>query len=103
MSLPFILGLPVSEPCYACVSFVNILVTVLDPRISYEGLRDDFARDEDLMLDLDSSKDALNEYFQVNYANQAASLPSVAPAAASSSAQQSSPQKDFVANIVLNE
>jgi hypothetical protein len=48
------------------------------------------------MLDLDSSKDALNEYFQANYVNQAASLSSVAPAAASSSAQQSFPEKDFV-------
>jgi hypothetical protein len=43
------------------------IVVVLDPRISYEGLRQDYASEPDLLSDLDTSKEALKDYFVANY------------------------------------
>jgi hypothetical protein len=84
---------------------------VLDPRISYEGLKADFSNDDDdLMLHLEASKTALNEHFRSNYALRKTNVVPIAPPAASSSSRQlGSPQKDFTARyrvrqrVVLDE
>jgi hAT family C-terminal dimerisation region len=41
---------------------------VLDPRITYEGLKLDFANDPILLADLERSKDLLCGYYNDNYA-----------------------------------
>ncbi|KAF7344711.1 TY3B-TY3B protein [Mycena venus] len=58
---------------------------LLDPRISYEGLKADFNNDEnDLMLHLEASKTALNEHLRSNYALRKTNVVPTAPPAASS-------------------
>jgi len=42
--------------------------TVLDPRITYEGLKLDFANDPGLLADLEKSKELLREFYDANYA-----------------------------------
>jgi hypothetical protein len=42
--------------------------TVLDPRITYEGLKLDFANDPILLADLKKSKSLLREFYKKNYA-----------------------------------
>jgi hypothetical protein len=77
---------------------VNDHLAVLDPRISYEGLKADFYHDEDLMNDLEDAKSKLDAYFRRNYADKASSAPVQATASApvqSISHIQASPQKDF--------
>ena len=41
---------------------------VLDPRITYEGLKLDFANDPGLLADLKRSKELLEEFYDNNYA-----------------------------------
>ena len=41
---------------------------VLDPRITYEGLKLDFANDPGLLTDLERSKELLEEFYDNNYA-----------------------------------
>lgn len=50
--------------------------TVLDPRISYDCLREDAEADSDTggVIHLDESRDALREYYQLYYASQASQL-----------------------------
>ncbi|KAJ6561641.1 hypothetical protein B0H19DRAFT_1233584 [Mycena capillaripes] len=43
---------------------------LLDPRISYDGLRADFEGDDDLIDHLKSSKDRLESHFHMHYANK---------------------------------
>ncbi|KAF7370018.1 Transposase-like protein [Mycena sanguinolenta] len=43
--------------------------TLLDPRLSYTGLRADYADDPDLLEGLEKSKAALEAHFQAHYAN----------------------------------
>jgi hypothetical protein len=49
-----------------------VLLLVLDPRISYEGMKEDYADDETLTdyLELESAKTSLLEYFAKNYAGK---------------------------------
>ncbi|KAJ6583753.1 hypothetical protein B0H10DRAFT_1688795, partial [Mycena sp. CBHHK59/15] len=71
---------------------------LLDPRISYEGLKADFYHDEDLMNDLEDAKSKLDAYFRRNYADKVSSTSVQATASApvqSTSRIQASPQKDF--------
>ena len=75
---------------------------VLDPRISYDGLRTNFGGDEDFLDHLKSAKDRLEYHYQLYYANKTpARLPQLPEA--SSSQQKGSPQKDFAARYRLQE
>ena len=42
---------------------------MLDPRISYEGLKSDYDEDVDLLTDLEKAKSALHSFYQDNYSN----------------------------------
>ncbi|KAJ7627873.1 hypothetical protein B0H17DRAFT_1150856 [Mycena rosella] len=71
---------------------------VLDPRISYEGLKHDFRHDDDLLNDLEDTKTKLDEYFRCNYTDTVSSTPvqsTSSPWVQSTSCIQSSPQKGF--------
>ena len=46
---------------------VLIMISVLDPRISYEALQEDFAHDATLLAQLESSKLNLRLHFNTNY------------------------------------
>ena len=43
-------------------------LAVLDPRITYEGLKLDFANDPELLTDLKRFKELLEEFYDNNYA-----------------------------------
>ncbi|KAF7372115.1 Transposase-like protein [Mycena venus] len=43
--------------------------TLLDPRLSYTGLREDYVNDPELLAGLEKSKAALEMHFKVHYAN----------------------------------
>ena len=47
-----------------------MICLVLDPRISYEGMKSDYADDEVLAAYLGSAKESLCTYFQENYAGK---------------------------------
>ncbi|KAJ7027451.1 hypothetical protein C8F04DRAFT_909330, partial [Mycena alexandri] len=49
--------------------------TLLDPRLSYEGLRKDYADEPDLLEGLEKSKAALKTHFEKNYATNPATPP----------------------------
>jgi hypothetical protein len=68
------------------------------PRISYEGLKTDFYRDDELILELEDAKSKLETHFRRHYANKAPSAPAHPAAHApvqSTSRIQASPEKDF--------
>jgi hypothetical protein len=80
------------------VSCLDIFLVVLDPRISYEGLKHDFRHDDDLLSDLEDAKTKLDEYFRRNYADRVSSAPVQSTSSApvqSTSTIRPSPQKDF--------
>jgi hypothetical protein len=68
---------------------------VLDPRISEQALKDDFAGDEDLLLHLETSKESLDDYFKINYVKFNIVSDVVTPTHLS--VPGGSPQKDFTA------
>ncbi|KAG6875145.1 hypothetical protein C0992_004996, partial [Termitomyces sp. T32_za158] len=43
---------------------------LLDPRISYEGIHDDYASDPELTSYLEAAKHQLNEYYNLHYAGR---------------------------------
>ena len=49
------------------ISFVDIIYLVLDPRISYAGLKEDFKDDLDLSIHLETARENLAIYFKENY------------------------------------
>jgi hypothetical protein len=51
-----------------------VFFSVLDPRISYEGVLQDYADDPDLLAYLESAKDLLRAHFNKHYAGHAHSL-----------------------------
>lgn len=57
----------------------SITVAVLDPRLSYEGLRKDYADEPDLLEDLTTSKADLQIHYDIYYANSEDSTPSATP------------------------
>ena len=89
------------------------MCTVLDPRISYMALKDEFADDLDLANHLEDAKAKLRTYFNQKYCCHAAtgqsnsslstprpSLSSVASTSMSSiSSSSGSPQKNFTARF----
>ena len=48
-------------------SFLILTILVLDPRISYEGVKEDYEDDEDLLTHLEDSRSHLDQYFKQNY------------------------------------
>ena len=61
---------------YICVIFNHALVAhipaVFDPRITYKGLKLDFANDPLLLADLNKSKSCLHDYYNKHYATSPA-------------------------------
>ena len=53
----------------AIISLTDWMITVLDPRISYEGMKIDYADDPMLSEHLEQSKSNLFNYFYENYAH----------------------------------
>jgi len=95
-------------------NFMNLLfdlidlLLVLDPRIMYEGLEEDFATDPDLLSHLATSKRQLQTFFDTNYVPR--SRQSVSRQSSSTSVTSHSPQKvDFTSRyqkkdrVVVNE
>lgn len=92
------------ESDYCLISALLNFLRVLDPRISYEGLRADFGGNGDLLLQLEASKMALNEHFKANYALRKSNVVPVIPPVASSLARLlGSPQKDFTARYRVQQ
>ena len=82
---------------------------VLDPRISYTALKDEFNDDPALTADLEASKSKLESYFKDNYmprrpiplsaTTSTLSICSDSSAATSSRTTSKSPQKNFTARF----
>lgn len=74
---------------------------VLDPRISYEGMKADYDNNHTLAAHLKTSKYELGVYFQTHYANKHTAWKSSRPLPLSrttlSSSLSQSPQKNFTA------
>ena len=78
---------------------------MLDPRISYEGLKMDYAEDLMLSSHLEKSKTKLFKHFYENYANRC-SIPLPAPSAVTQPApfdDGGSPKKSFTARYRRKE
>jgi len=76
---------------------------VLDPRISYEGLKTDYADDPTLSKHLEHSKANLFNYFDENYATLSPMLSSPPPAPVQVLPVSGSPQKSFTARYRRKE
>jgi len=83
----------------------SILLPVLDPRISYEGMKADYKGDLMLSDHLKQSRSDLIDYFNANYANTipAPSLSSPSPSVRPSPMAAGSPQKSFTARYRRKE
>ena len=113
MNLRFTRGL------HVCISFVASIssliihtLAVLDPQISYGGMKADYADDEALSEYLEDSKAKLVDYFNENYMKSHGSTPiqTPFPAQGTTTAPTSgSPKKCFTAryrrreNVTVNE
>ena len=87
-----------------------ILLPVLDPRISYKGMKADYADDSILSNHLEQSRSDLVDYFNANYSNTIpvpSSSPSAPPvyvqSADSAPMTHGSPQKSFTARYCRKE
>jgi hypothetical protein len=70
---------------------------VLDPHISYEGLKADYAQDADLLADLEKAKSMLHMFYHDNYSSFTSSTDKN-PSTTVLVMQSGSPQKvDFTA------
>lgn len=54
---------------YSSVYLFLIAFLLLDPRLSYNGLREDYVDDADLLAGLDKSKAVLEAHFKAHYSN----------------------------------
>ena len=82
------------------------MITVLDPRISYEGMKIDYANDPMLAEHLKQSKSNLFNYFHENYAHAVVSTPSSVNSPSPSVQTEpivGSPQKSFTARYRRKE
>ena len=83
------------------------LFAVLDPRISYEAMKDEFKNDSDLAVHLEKAKADLQEYFNGNYLSLQASVGNSCRSLAAttslssitSSSSSGSPQKIYTARF----
>ncbi|KAJ7468840.1 hypothetical protein B0H11DRAFT_1907372 [Mycena galericulata] len=69
----------------------------LDPRISYEGLRLDYAHDPDLLATCEKGRGTLETEYELYYASQAGSNSTTTPA------NQRSPKKSFAGRYVRKD
>lgn len=69
ISPPFTFGPPMSHIPFSSVFKHWPLSKVLDPRISYEGLKADYIQDADLLADLDKAKSMLHTFYRDNYSS----------------------------------
>ena len=73
---------------------------VLDPRISYSALLDEFEGDDDLLPFLEVAKNKLHIYYKTHYANKTAPCPSQSNTSSqTTSTLNHSPQKNFTARF----
>jgi hypothetical protein len=90
------------DPCQT-KHFLTLL-PVLDPQISYEGMKADYADDLMLSNHLEQSRSDLIDHFNANYAN---TIPvpssSLSPPIQSSPMMAGSPQKSFTARYRRKE
>jgi hAT family C-terminal dimerisation region len=114
MNLHSISGLLVCVNFFSANEYHLLIIisyAVLDPRISYMALKDEFVDDLDLANHLEDAKANLQAYFKQNYsrpspqANSSLSAPSLSSVASTSMSQTSisgssgSPQKNFTARF----
>lgn len=100
-------GLLVSADFMINKYYLTITCAVLDPRISYTALKDEFADDLDLADHLEDAKTKLQTYFKQHYPQANSSLSATGPSLSSvpststSSIMNSSgsPQKNFTARF----
>jgi hAT family C-terminal dimerisation region len=86
------------------MSFSDPTLLVLDPRISYEGLKADYADDPMLSDHLEQSKANLFIYFDTHYANANMPMTLSAPSASVTTPLiEGSPQKSFTARYRRKE
>ena len=112
MNLHFTLGLHVRFSVISVYSS-QLICLVLDPRISYDGMKLDYENDPLLLPYLESSKDNLQDYYDTHYANKHPTPSQVTefttPAPSASVTPLLSPQKNFTshfhrkAKTVINE
>ena len=77
---------------------------MLDPRISYEGLKEEYGDDPTLSNHLDESKMNLFSYFEENYATPHSATPSSPPpTVVQALPMDGSPQKSFTARYRRKE
>jgi hypothetical protein len=74
----------------------------LDPRISYEGIRDDYDSDPDLKSYLETAKEQLHQHYDLHYANRytpsaSASNPNPSTSTSTSTQQITVQKVNFVA------
>ena len=74
---------------------------MLDPRISYEGMKVDYDDDPMLSDHLEQSKAALFDYFNENYTNTSVLVPT--PTSVQSKPTVGSPQKSFTSRYRRKE
>ena len=87
---PYYIWSSCKQSHYSVYYLSHTLITVLDPRISYEGLLADCGDDYTMQSHLDNAKDQLRQYYQDNYLAKSAS---VAPQPAVVETFSGSPQK----------
>jgi hypothetical protein len=90
-----------SRTCYLALYFAYLMLNVclvLDPRISYSALFEEFEGDGDLAPFLQSSKDRLHTFYTTYYANKSALIHSPDPSV-SESALNTSLKKSFTARF----
>ena len=87
------------------------LLLVLDPRISYTALKDEYQDDPDLSVHLETAKVDLQKYFNENYLSSelsesqriplssSASLPLIASSSQATASTTASPKKNFTARF----
>lgn len=75
----------------------HIFFKVLDPRISYEGVKEDYTSDLDLSAYLESAKNSLQDHYKTNYANRNTTTAAPTPSESSSSSSKPTTSVDFVA------
>jgi hypothetical protein len=103
MHCPSTHGLRVCE-LLSNTSLPDLTLLVLDPRISYEGLKADYADDPRISEHLEQSKANLFNYFDKHYANANMPMKLSAPSASVTTPLiEGSPQKSFTARYRRKE
>ena len=84
----------------------SYIFSVLDPRITYEGVNEDYASDIDLSTYLESAKQSLQDYYQINYTNRnitSTTTATVSPTVLSPSSAEPASTVDSVAQYKVSK